>query len=148
MNERENRECEQVLLAVMASLDGEAPALPAERIEAHLADCAECRAAVAPMQALQHQLEGLTWSGPPADLWPAVGARIGHHHAPARYWIAFVLVAVVCVVWRTGQLVLDLPLPVVNAVVPLSLSMLLVRWLVGDPLAISDRAPDLRQERA
>lgn len=148
MNERDNRKCDEVLVAVMASLDGERPALPADRIEAHVNGCAECRAAVASMTGLQHQLAELAVSGPATDLWPAVGRRIGHRSTPAHGWLAFLLVACICVVWRTGQLVLDLPLPVLNAIVPLFLSMLLTRWLVGDLLAISDTTPDLRQERA
>ena len=148
MNERNNHACDEVLLAVMASLDGETPALPADRIEAHMSGCAECRAAVATMKAFQPQLAELTLSGPATDLWPAVGRRIERQPAQARGWLAFVLVAGICVVWRTGQLVLDLPLPVLNAIVPLFLSILLARRLVGDPLAISDTTPDLRQERA
>ena len=148
MKDPQHPGCDDVLAAVMARLDGETPALPADRIDAHLAGCAGCRAAAARMTAQQGQLAALSLAGPGVDLWPAVGRRIGHRSSPRHGWIAFALVAAICLVWRTGQLVLDLPLPVVNTLVPLAVLVPLVRWLVGDPLAFNLTTPDLRQERA
>ena len=148
MNERETRDCEDVLVAVMATLDGETPLLAADRIESHLARCSRCREAVEPMKGLQQQLAAMTLPGPAIDVWPAVERQIGAgrsaRHAP---W-GLALVAGICVAWRTGQLVLDLPLPVVNSLVPLTLCVLLARWFVGDVLMIDETTPDLRQERA
>jgi predicted anti-sigma-YlaC factor YlaD len=148
MKEPLNHECDEVLVAVMARLDGETTALAAEQIDVHLAACSQCREALVAMTSLQRRLTGLTYGGPQLDLWPEVGRRIGHESTRTHGWVAFALVAAVCILWRTCQLLLDLPLPVLNAVVPLTLSLLLARWLVGDPLAISETTPDLRQERA
>lgn len=147
MKEPQNHECDDVLAGVMASLDGETPAVPAAQIELHLTGCTRCREAVVAMTSLQRQLTNVTYAGPPLDLWPEVGKRIGQSTRP-HGWVAFALVAALCIAWRTGQLLLDLPLPVLNGVVPLTLSLLLARWLVGDPLAINESTPDLRQERA
>ena len=148
MTGRDPRECEDVLIAVMAGLDGETPALSPAQIEAHLGGCADCRAALAPMTVLQRQLAGLALSGPATDLWPAVGRRIGADRSVRQAPWALALVAGICVAWRAGQLVFDLPLPVVNTAVPLTLSVLLARWLVGDLLTIDETTPDFRQERA
>ena len=148
MTEQRDGECDDVLVAVMAGLDGETPALPADAIEAHLGRCVDCRAAVAPMKALHARLTEVQYTGPRVDLWPAVSQRLGRRPDAAREWIAFAAVAVIAVSWRTGQLLFDLPLPVLNAVVPFTALMLITGWLVGDPLAIKMNPPELRQERA
>lgn len=148
MTERPTGRCDDVLVAVMARLDGETPALPAEVIDAHLDRCAGCRAAVAPMQALQARIAEVHYRGPRIDLWPAVSRRIGGRSTAVREWMAFSVVTAISVGWRTGQLLFDLPLPVLNAVVPFAALLLITAWLVGDPLAIKMSAPELRQERA
>ncbi len=59
-------------------VDGTLTARDRASVEAHLADCAACRAAVAELRALVAGAGRLPRSiEPPRDLWPVIGSRIG-----------------------------------------------------------------------
>jgi hypothetical protein len=140
--------CDAVLAAAMAALDGEAPLLPGHVLDAHLRTCARCRESASEMRALQASLDGLAYPGPGVDLWPGIGGRIGATTRPVRERTALALIALLAVAWRTGQLLFEWPLPVLNALVPLAVLLMMTAWLIGDPLAIRMTTPELRQERA
>ncbi len=58
-------------------VDGTLAAHDRASVEAHLADCAACRAAVAELRALVAGAGRLPQSiNPPRDLWPVIGSRI------------------------------------------------------------------------
>jgi len=59
-------------------LDGEELSVgDRRRIEAHLAECADCRATLADLTEVKAQAATLADARPDADLWPGVAARIG-----------------------------------------------------------------------
>ena len=147
MTERPDVVCDEVLVALMATLDGERPPLPAVRIEAHLQTCDACRAAALDLRSLHTQLSAVAYEGPRVDLWPAIGAQVAPAANARRERFAIAVIVALCVAWRAGQLLWDLPLPVVNTLVPLAMLLVIGAWLVGDPLTIR-MTPDLRQERA
>ena len=64
--------CERVQMAAMAHVDGERAGLTPDEVEAHLAGCAECRAAVASLAALQPPLNNFDYESLDVDVWPAV----------------------------------------------------------------------------
>jgi len=139
--------CEQVQIAAMAHLDGERADLTSAEVDAHLAGCAECRAAIAEQTTLQSQLNRLDYESLDGDVWPAVqhGIAAGARQAQPEHRIVLALASVL-VLWRLAQLSLDLPAPVVNSVVPLVL-MVLVLWRVtGDPFAIQVTTNQLQRE--
>jgi hypothetical protein len=74
--------------------------------------------------------------------------RAGRPRGARREVGAIVGLTAVLVAWRLAQLLLDLPAPVVNSVVPLVLVVLVLRWLVGDPFAIRLSSHQLQQEGA
>lgn len=147
MTTRQDGACDEVLVAVMATLDGEEAALPAQTIDAHLQGCPRCREEVADMKAVHARLAHVDYPGPRMDLWPAINERMAERAAP-REWMALAVIAAICVAWRTGQLLFEWPMPVLNALVPLTALLLIARVFIGDPLAIKLTAPELRQERA
>ena len=140
-------DCDQVRLAIMAAVDGEEPPLSHGSIASHVERCSTCRGVAADLAALQARLAAVHYEGPSVDLWPPVSEQIGEAADRRREWIAIAVIAAVCVVWRTGQLVFELPLPVWNAAIPLITVAVIAVWLVGDPLAIRMTTPELRQER-
>jgi predicted anti-sigma-YlaC factor YlaD len=148
MTNMADRTCDDVLVAVMAALDGERSEVPRQVIDSHLGMCAGCRAAVEQMTAAQAQLPGLHYAGPRVDLWPAVSERVSRHATRRRESMGIALIVAICVAWRTGQLLFEWPLPVLNAALPLAVLMLIATWLIGDPLTIKVTTPELRQERA
>lgn len=114
------------------------------------ASCEDCRRAVADMTRMHARLEQLTYDAPAADLWPGIEARLpaGLRAPVSRERLALGLAIPALFAWRAAQLLFDLPLPVVNAVVPLVGAALALRWLAGDPLAISASTSNLQQEGA
>jgi predicted anti-sigma-YlaC factor YlaD len=143
--------CEQVQMAAMAHLDGERGDLTAAEVEAHLAGCAGCRAAVSTLTTLQSRMNRFDYERLDIDVWPGVREAMtaGSPQPEPQRKPRFVLVlASLLVVWRLAQLSVDLPAPVVNSVVPLAL-MVLVLWKVtGDPFAIQVTTQQLQREGA
>jgi hypothetical protein len=141
-------DCDAVLIAVMSELDRETDGPRPEWIHAHLAECPGCREAVAGMTRMHASLEHLTYDAPAADLWPAIEARLQPGGGSARETLALALIVPAALAWRALQVSFDLPLPVWNVVVPLFAAVIVLRWLAGDPLAISASTPELQQEGA
>jgi anti-sigma factor RsiW len=76
-----------------AWLDGELDAAEEARLEAHLAGCADCRAAVDSLRILHGALADLP-APTTADLWPSVAARVGRRErrvGPAA-WVGYAAV--------------------------------------------------------
>ncbi len=63
-------------------LDDELPPRERGELESHLAGCAECSATLADLRRVVARARALESTGPAADLWPGIAARIGA--APAR----------------------------------------------------------------
>jgi predicted anti-sigma-YlaC factor YlaD len=139
--------CERVQMAAMAHLDGEPGNLPPDEVEAHLTGCAECRAAVASLAALQPPLSHFDYESLDVDVWPAVREGIASE-APQALPERRVLLALgaALVLWRLAQLSIDLPAPVVNSVVPLALVVFVLWRVIGDPFAIQPTAHQVQQE--
>jgi anti-sigma factor RsiW len=140
-------ECDQVLTAIMATLDGEEPSLSQGAISSHLERCSACAAEAAGLAAVHARLGTVRYDGPRVDLWPNVAGQLDEATNRRREWMAIAVVAAVCAAWRTAQLVLELPLPILNGAIPLVTVALIIAWVIGDPLAIKI-TPELRQERA
>lgn len=139
--------CEQVQMAAMAHLDGERADLTPEEVEAHVAGCAGCRAAVAALTTLQSRLNGLDDEVLNVEMWPGVRNAITAGAPPAQPERRLVLaLASVLILWRLAQLSIDLPAPVVNSVVPLALTVLVLWRVTGDPFAIQVTTHQLQRE--
>jgi hypothetical protein len=84
------------------------------------------------------------------DLWPMIHRRIAPStpHQVLRESGAILGLTVVLGAWRLAQLLLDLPAPVVNSVVPLVLIVVVLRRLTGDPFAIKVSSHQLQREGA
>src|SRR5256885_12530560 len=57
-------------------LDGGLEAAERRLFEAHVAECAECAAAVEDLRLITSRARGLPTEAPKADLWPGIEARI------------------------------------------------------------------------
>jgi hypothetical protein len=142
--------CDKVQLAAMAKLDAEFEPLRGDEDDAHVADCEQCREAIAGMTRLHARLDALSDDPAASDLWPAIHSRIVHRRSlcSARERLAFGAVAVLVLAWRTAQLVFEVPVPVLNGLVPLAVAILVGWWVAGDPLAIQSVVLEEQQERA
>jgi anti-sigma factor RsiW len=135
-------------MAAMARLDGEAPALTPEQVDAHIAGCDACQHALAGLTTLHTQLNRVDYDHLDMDFWPIIHQRVAPStpRRPLRESWAIVGLAVVLGAWRLAQLLVELPAPVVNSVVPLVLIVLVLRQLTGDPFAIRVASRQLQRE--
>ena len=85
------------------------------------------------------------YPGRSPHLWGAVEGRLRQadagRMATRRLWLVGALV----VGWRALQLLFDLPLPAVHAVVPLACALVAFWMMARDPLAIETFAPELQK---
>jgi anti-sigma factor RsiW len=143
------RACEDVRMAVWTLRDGERAAIGQSEIDAHLTTCAACRATVAGIERLDRDLSRVDYERLDADLWPELRPAITTPSQPEKVSAgALPGLILVLVAWRVGQLLLDLPAPVVNSIVPLACVVFVLWRLVGDPFAIHVTPHQFRQERA
>lgn len=140
--------CDEVQMAAMARLDGEPAALTPEQVDAHTAECDACRDALAGLTTLHARLNRVDYDRLDVDLWPAIHRRVAPRTSRQllRESGAIVGLTVVLGAWRLAQLLLELPAPVVNSVVPLVLIVLVLRQLTGDPFAIKVTSHQLQRE--
>ena len=149
MTTARDRKCDTAQLAAMARLDGESPPASGDEYDTHVAGCEACREAIARLTRLHARLDSLSDDRTVTDLWPVIQRRIVSRRLPgARERLAFGVLAALVLVWRTAQLVFDVPVPVLNALVPLALAILVGWWAAGDPLAIQSVVLEEQQERA
>lgn len=145
-----DQKCEDVQAAAMAKLDRELAPLDEQKYAAHVASCPQCREAIDAMTRLYSRLDALTYEPASTDLWPAIHAQIVPRRelARPRERRAFEVLAVLVLAWRAAQLMFDVPVPVLNAAVPLAVVIFIGWWVAGDPLAIQTVMLDEQQERA
>lgn len=86
-------ECEEVLLAKMAELDGESSAMQADDIDRHLAVCENCQLEFAHLRRVDQSFELHLRREHDAGLWPAVQERIATRPRAAG-WQTFAVFAV------------------------------------------------------
>jgi anti-sigma factor RsiW len=141
--------CDAVRMAALARLDGESASLTPEELDAHTASCGSCHAALASLAAVHAALDRVDYEHLDVDLWPAVRHGLAPDARSRKTEIGSLLgLAAAVVTWRLAQLVLDLPAPVVNSIVPLVLIVVVFRLFTGDPFAIRSSSHFLQQEGA
>lgn len=130
--------CDRVRMAALARLDGEPADLTQAEIGAHVAGCLACQAVMDGLTTIHADLGRVDYEHLDVDLWPALERRVagGVTRRLQRERRAILGLAAVLVAWRLAQLLLDVPAPVVNSVVPLALIVVVLLRLTGDPFAL------------
>lgn len=143
-------DCERARLELMATLDGETSGgaqAPHPDARQHLQSCAACGRWMQDFEALNRRFEGVSY---PAreDLWPALEPRLQRPVTAVpvmdRLWVA----AGIVLAWRSLQLLVDLPYPVVNLLIPLAIVVAALWQVSRDALAIQTFAPELEKRGA
>ena len=138
-------------MAAMARLDGEPAGPGSERIDAHVAGCDACQGALAGLTTLHANLNRVEYyDHPDVDLWPMIHQHVASSspHRVLRESGAILGLSAALGAWRLAQLLLDLPAPVVNSVVPLALIVVVLWYFTGDPFAIRASSQQLQREGA
>ena len=74
-----------------AFVDGDLPERQAERVRAHVAECAKCRAEVAALESLRQNLASLPAPEPSGDAWLQLAQRLPAAPSRRRSWRRWVL---------------------------------------------------------
>lgn len=83
--------CENVLMAMLAELDGEETEISAAQKTLHLAGCAACRREFEQIRNTGNLLKRQAPRAPDADLWSAIETRIEAKTAPQTGWRIFLV---------------------------------------------------------
>ena len=131
--------CEEILIQKLALMDGEKAELSAEQIDAHLADCENCRREIAQMENVVTVLNRQQREVPDADLWSAIEKRIGAQSAGALtfQWQPFALLGVFLVVYKLLEMVPERDFGWALKLVPFVLVAALFVFLKENPFKIN-----------
>ena len=125
--------CEAVLMAQMATADGEEPEISKELLTAHIAGCANCLHELKQSQALDHVLAGQTLSESHVDLWPAIENRIARRLG----WKPFALIGLLLVIYKLLEMLPTREPGMAFKLVPLVIVALLFVLIRENPFRIN-----------
>lgn len=111
--------CEDVLMAWMAEIDGEKPLLSGEQPSLHINSCENCRRVIEQMLQADSLLKSQSRRQHDANLWPAVEKRLGSRAVPQIGVLPFVLLGVVFVAYKLLEMLSERAPGVVFKLVPL-----------------------------
>ena len=126
--------CEDVLMAQMAAVDGEAPGL---QLTEHIAACANCQHELKQLQALDQVLTGHTLSEASVDLWPAIENRIAKRTRSALGWRPFALIGLLLVIYKLFEMLPAGDPGMAFKLVPLVIVALLFLLIKENPFRIN-----------
>ena len=129
--------CENVLMAKMAELDGEETEISVETINSHLAVCENCRMEFEQMQNTNNLFNSHTRREQEANLWSAIEERIGAQSASPINWQPFVLLGVVLVGYKLLEMLPAQDLGLAFKIVPLIFVVALFVFLKENPFKIN-----------
>ena len=129
--------CENVLMAKMAELDGEETEISAETINSHLSVCENCRMEFEQMQDTNNLFNRHTRREHEANLWSAIEERIGAQSASPINWQPFILLGVVLVGYKLLEMLPQQDLGLAFKIVPLIFVVALFVFLKENPFKIN-----------
>ena len=125
--------CEVVLMAQMATADGEEPEISKELLVTHIADCANCQHELKQSQALGQILASQTLSESYVDLWPAIENRITKRFG----WQPFALIGLLLVIYKLLEMLPARDPGMAFKLVPLVIVALLFVLIRENPFRIN-----------
>jgi predicted anti-sigma-YlaC factor YlaD len=128
--------CEKVLMAMMATADGETAELSLEEIREHSSACQDCRDEAVRMQPIIELLQQATRAEQTVDLWPAVSSRL-ERQAPRLSWKPYAFVAVLLFAYKLIEMLPDEELGWAIKLVPLIIFGALLVFLKENPFKIN-----------
>ena len=111
--------CEDVLMARMAEVDGEKPLLSSEQMSLHINSCENCRHVIEEMLHADSLLKKQARRQQDANLWPAVEKRLDSRAATQIGRAPFVLLGVIFVAYKLLEMLSESAPGLVFKLVPL-----------------------------
>jgi hypothetical protein len=126
--------CEDVLMAQMATADGEEPGISKELLAAHVAGCANCQHELEQLRALDQALAGHKLSESHVDLWPAIEKGITKR---ALDWQPFAVIGLLLVINKLLEMLPAHDLGIALKLLPLLIVGLLFVLIKENPFRIN-----------
>src|SRR6266849_10509740 len=118
-------DCETVCMAAMAIADGYQSDLSSDQIEAHLADCSDCRREVGQLRALSSLLDAQERRQRTENVWKQVERRLPDAavaRSASRAWHPFMLLGALLFGYRIVEMLPDRDLGFLFKLVPVVLA--------------------------
>ncbi len=131
--------CESVGMAAMAIADGYQSELSSDQVEAHLADCSDCRREVGQLRALSSLLDAQERRQRTENVWKRVERRLPDA-APARItsqaWRPFMLLGALLLGYRIVEMLPDRDFGFLFKLVPVLFVIAAFSYLKENPFKI------------
>lgn len=133
-------DCEHACMAAMAMEDGYVSELSADQIEAHLANCSDCRREVGQLRALANLLDAQKRKHGTADVWKQVKPRLPNAspgQSTSQAWYPFLLLGVLLLGYRLVEMIPERNVGLFFKLVPLILVIAVFSYLRENPFKIN-----------
>ncbi len=133
-------DCESACRSAMARKDGYVSDLSADQIEAHLADCSDCRGEVRQLRALANLLDGQKRRQRTENIWEHVEQHLPDAlpaRSTSRVWRAFVVLGLLLLGYRLVEMIPDRHFGFLFKLVPILLVMAAFSYLRENPFKIN-----------
>lgn len=127
--------CEEILMALMAVFDGETTDFAPEQLNAHLANCENCRREIEQMQNTFALLKTQERRAQNANLWSATRAQI--EIEPQTNWKPLVFLGAFLVVYKLAEMLPETDFGFAFKIVPLVFVVALFAFLKENPFKIN-----------
>lgn len=129
--------CEKVLMAKMADMDGEEMNLSSEEINVHLADCENCRREIERMQNVDNLFNRQIRRELSADLWSEIEERIVTEKTLPIGWRPLTILGAVLVGYKLLEIIPDRNFGLIFNLLPLVFAFALFVFLRENPFKIN-----------
>lgn len=132
-------DCENMLMAKMAEIDGEEIDVSSEQINFHLANCESCRRVFEQMRVTDNLLKRQVRLEQTENLWSAIETRISTKNASGIGWKPFALLGVLLFAYKLLEILPTQDFGLVFKLVPLVFIIALFAFLKENPFKINTR---------
>lgn len=129
--------CENVLMAKMAELDGEETEISVEAVKSHLSVCESCRTEVEQIQNTGNLFQKQARRKQEVNLWAAIEKRIGTPNAAPINWKPFILFGAILIGYKLLEMLPEQNLGLAFKIVPLIFIVALFVFLKENPFRIN-----------
>lgn len=129
--------CEDVLMAQMAAIDGEESTHSKEQLAAHMNGCVNCQNELKQLLALDRVLESHSLAAQPIDFWPTIENRIVEANSSVVGWRPFALIGLLLIVYKLLEMIPDRNPGLALKLVPLVIVIVLFVVIKENPFRIN-----------
>ena len=133
-------DCEQICIAAMARDDGYVSAVSDEQIDAHRAECEDCRKELEGLRMMSAFLESHQRQQSTEDLWQTVFSRLVNTSPTpisAKSWYPFLALAMILIAHRLFDLIPDRDPGVLFKLLPVLFVVVVFSYLRENPFKIN-----------